>query len=61
MEKDIQRKINVDIERNRVRVVISHGEDEEIIKLTLDEARDLLGKLEGSLEDYQQRRHVRID
>jgi hypothetical protein len=61
MEKDIQRKINVDIERNRVRVVISHGEDEEIIKLTLDEARGLLEELEGSLEDYQQRKHVRID
>lgn len=61
MEKDIHRKINVDIERNRVRVVISHGEDEEIIKLTLDEARDLLEKFEDSLEDYQQRKHVRID
>jgi hypothetical protein len=61
MEKDIHRKINVDIERNRVRVVISHGEDEEVIKLTLDEARDLLEKLEDSLEDYQQRKHVRID
>lgn len=61
MEKDIQRKINVDIERNRVRVVISHGEDEEIIKLTLEEARDMLEELESSLEDYQQRKHVRID
>jgi hypothetical protein len=61
MEKDIHRKINVDIERNRVRVVISHGEDEEIIKLTLGEAHDLLEKLEGSLDDYQQRKHVRID
>jgi len=61
MERDTERKINVDIERNRVRVVISHGEDEEIVKLTLDEARDLLAKLEGALEDYQQRKHVRID
>lgn len=61
MEKDINRKINVDIERNRVRVVISHGEDEEIIKLTLDEARDLLEKVQDSLEDYQQRKQVRID
>ena len=61
MEKDIHRKINVEIERNRVRVVINHGEDEEIIKLTPEEARDMLGKVEGSLEDYQQRKHVRID
>lgn len=61
MEKDINRKINVDIERNRVRVLISHGEDEEIIKLTLDEARDLLEKVQDSLEDYQQRKQVRID
>lgn len=55
------RKINVDIERNRVRVLISHGEDEEIIKLTLGEARDLLSRLDGALEDYEQRKHVRID
>ncbi|MBN1133610.1 MAG: hypothetical protein JXA38_01525 [Methanosarcinaceae archaeon] len=61
MEKDINRKINVDIERNRVRIVISHGEDEEIIKLTLDEARDLLEKVQDSLEDYQQRKQIRID
>jgi len=61
MERDTDRKINVDIERNRVRVMVSHGEDEEIVKLTLDEARDLLAKLEGALEDYQQRKHVRID
>lgn len=60
MERE-DRKINVDIERNRVRVMISHGEDEEIIKLTIGEARELLSSLDGALEDYEQRKHVRID
>lgn len=60
MEK-YERKINVDIERNRIRLVISYGEDEEIIKLNLHEARDLLGKLDETLEDYEQRKNVRID
>lgn len=55
------RELSVDIERNRVRIVISHGEDREIIKLTLDEARALIGKIDGVLEDYDQRKHQRID
>ncbi|HJH29255.1 MAG TPA: hypothetical protein C5S51_06120 [Methanosarcinaceae archaeon] len=59
--KDNIRKISVDIERNRVRVVISHGEDKEVVKLTLDEARDLIRKIDGTLEDYDQRKHQRID
>jgi len=59
--KDNIRKISVDIERNRVRVVLSHGEDKEVVKLTLDEARDLIRKIDGTLEDYDQRKHQRID
>ncbi|MEA1985120.1 MAG: hypothetical protein U9N13_05655 [Euryarchaeota archaeon] len=55
------RKIIVDIERKRLRVLISHGEDEEIIKLNLPEAHDLLAKLTDTLEDYEQRQQVRID
>ncbi|MHC1576368.1 MAG: hypothetical protein ACXQTE_03340 [Methanosarcinaceae archaeon] len=59
MEND--RKIIVDIERKRLRVLINHGEDEEIIKLNIVEARDLLAKLTDTLEDYEQRQQVRID
>ena len=59
--KNKNREISVDIERNRVRVVISHGEDREVVKLTLDEARDLIRKIDGALEDYDQRKHQRID
>ncbi len=61
MDKNKDRELSVDIERNRVRVVISHGEDKEVIKLTLDEARDLIGEINGALEDYEQRKHQRID
>ena len=59
MEND--RKIIVDIERKRLRILINHGEDEEIIKLNIVEARDLLAKLTDTLEDYEQRQQVRID
>ncbi|MCD4703361.1 MAG: hypothetical protein K8R64_03570 [Methanosarcinaceae archaeon] len=59
MEND--RKIIVDIERKRLRVLINHGEDEEIIKLNIVEARELLAKLTDTLEDYEQRQQVRID
>ncbi|AFV23823.1 MAG: hypothetical protein Q8J68_14075 [Methanolobus sp.] len=55
------RKIAVDIERKRVRISISHGEDEEIFKLTLDEARDLKETLNTTIEDYMQRQNLRID
>lgn len=61
MDKNINRELSVDIERNRVRIVISHGEDREVIKLTLDEARALTGKINDTLEDYEQRKHQRID
>jgi len=58
---DTSRNIVVDIERNRVRIVISHGEDEEIVKLSIAEARDLLSKVADTVEDYEQRKQVRID
>lgn len=61
MAKDENRKISVDIERKNVRIIITHAEDEEILKLTVDEAKDLIEKLENIVEDYQQRQKLRID
>ncbi len=61
MTKNENRKIIVDIERKNVRIVITHDEDEEILKLTVDEAKDLIEKLENAVEDYQQRQKLRID
>jgi tetrahydromethanopterin S-methyltransferase subunit B len=61
MTKDEKRKISVDIERKNVRIIITHAEDEEILKLTVDEAKDLIEKLENIVEDYQQRQKLRID
>ena len=58
---DKSRNITVDIERNRVRIVVSHGEDEEIVKLSIAEAKDLLSKVADTVEDYEQRKQVRID
>ncbi|KGK99024.1 hypothetical protein LI82_03035 [Methanococcoides methylutens] len=58
---DKSRNITVDIERNRVRIVVSHGEDEEIVKLSIAEAKDLLTKVGDAVEDYDQRKQVRID
>ncbi|MDA0524597.1 MULTISPECIES: hypothetical protein [Methanococcoides] len=58
---DTERKIIVDIERNRVRVVVSHGEDEEIVKLSIPEARELMSKMQDAILDYDQRKQVRID
>ncbi len=55
------RNISVDIERNRVRIVISHGEDEEILKLSLEESRELEEKINRTIEDYLQRQDIRID
>lgn len=60
MDKE-NRKINVDIERNRVRIVIIHGEDEDILKLTIDQADQLSQDLREVLEDYHQRKNLRID
>jgi hypothetical protein len=55
------RTVFVNIERKRIRMAISHGEDEEIFKFTLDEARDLKEKLNTTIEDYMQRQNLRID
>ncbi|MCQ6961662.1 hypothetical protein [Methanolobus chelungpuianus] len=60
MEQE-SRKITLDIERKRIRMIISHGEDEEILKLTLDEARELKETLNITIEDYMQRQNLRID
>jgi hypothetical protein len=61
MVHDIERKIELEIERNRIRVTIFHGEDEQVIKLTLEQARELAEELEKVLEDYSQRKQIRID
>jgi len=58
-EKD--RKISVDIERHRLRVIINHAEGEEIIKLNVTEARNLIEVLDATLKDYEQRQNLRID
>ena len=60
MAKEENRTISVDIERKKVRIIITHAKDEEILKLTIDEAKDLIGKLENIVEDYQQRQNPRI-
>lgn len=51
----------VELERNRVRLVIRHGEDETILKFNLQEAETLSNDLKKALQDYRQRKHVRID
>lgn len=51
----------MDIERKWIRVIVSHGKDEEILKLTLDEARSLKEQLNTTIEDYLQRQNIRID
>lgn len=60
MEKE-DRRITFDIERKRIRMVISYGEDEQILKFTLDEARNLKETLNITIEDYMQRQNLRID
>lgn len=60
MERE-NRKINVDIERKWVRITISHGKDEEIVKLSLSEATELKEQLNSTIEDYMQRQNIRID
>ena len=61
MVHEIERKIELEIERNRIRVTIFHGEDEQVIKLTLEQARELAEELEKVIEDYSQRKQIRID
>ena len=55
------RKISVDIERKWIRIIVNHGKDEEILKLSLDEARSLKEQLNTTIEDYLQRQNIRID
>ena len=55
------RELLVELERNRVRLVVRHGEDEAVLKLNLEEAEALSVDLTNALEDYQQRKHIRID
>ena len=61
MVQEIERKIELEIERNRIRITIFHGEDEQIIKLNLEEARELAKDLEKALDDYSKRKQIRID
>ena len=61
MVHEIERKIELKIERNRIRVTIFHGEDEQVIKLNLEEARELREELDKVIEDYSQRKQIRID
>ncbi len=61
MMNEIERKIEVEIERNRIRINIFHGEDEQVIKLNLEEAEELAESLEEALEDYSKRKQIRID
>lgn len=61
MVQEVERKIELEIERNRIRVTIFHGEDEQVIKLNLEEARELAQDLEKAIEDYSKRKQIRID
>ncbi len=61
MVHEIERKIELKIERNRIRFTIFHGEDEQVIKLNLEEARGLREELDKVIEDYSQRKQIRID
>lgn len=61
MVHDFDRKIDVEIERTRIRITIFHGEDEEVIKLNVEEAEVLEGKLQQAILDYAQRKQIRID
>lgn len=55
------REILVDLERNRVRVVLRCNEDEAVFRFKLGEARDLAGKIGEVLREYEKRRGIRID
>ncbi|MBE0521739.1 MAG: hypothetical protein IBX39_05665 [Candidatus Methanoperedenaceae archaeon] len=55
------REILAGIERNRIRIVIRHDEDETIIHLKLHEASELSGKLDELVSDFDRRKKVRID
>lgn len=55
------REIIGDIERNRIRIVVKYDEDEAVIRLKLNEAKELSEKLTELLEDFEKRKKVRID
>ncbi len=55
------RELLVELERNRVRLVVRHDEDETVLKLNLEEAEALSADLANALKDYQQRKQIRID
>lgn len=55
------RDFKVEVERDYVRLIIWHGEDEEVIRLGMSEAEDLSVRLMEAVEDYHERRKVRID
>jgi hypothetical protein len=59
--QEFERKIEVEIERNRIRINIFHGEDEQVIKLTLEEAEELGESLAKAFDDYSKRKQIRID
>jgi hypothetical protein len=61
MAQEYERKIDLEIERNRIRITVFHGEDEQVIKLNLEEARELAKELDELVEDYSKRKQVRID
>lgn len=58
MVQEIERKIELEIERNRIRINIFHGGDEQVIKLNLEEARELANELEKALDDYSKRKQI---
>ncbi|RXA20094.1 hypothetical protein EQO05_05725 [Methanosarcina sp. MSH10X1] len=61
MVQGVERKIELEIERNRIRFTVFHGEDEQVIKLNLEEARAFAQDLEKAIEDYSKRKQIRID
>ncbi len=55
------KEVLADIERNMIRIVVKHDEDETVIRLKLNEARELAEKLNELLSDFEKRKKVRID
>lgn len=55
------RKVRVEVERDRVRVRFAWDEDEFVARLTLEEAENLSGELDETIEDYRRRKKTRID
>ncbi len=55
------RRINVDIERKWMRITIDHCVGGEILKLNIDEAKNLKEQLDNTIEDHLQRQNIRID